>query len=216
MLSLSMSDAPTKSASAFIIRYILPRAGPPALVGPLARNPFFNLLIGGGDLAIFSGHGSPEEQTGEGQTPLWTVGKYDISQTEGKVVKLLSCDAGQILAPDLVQYGKAKAVLAYDQDYLWVTDSSYNWNPYDDPQAGACLLPVVAGLNALLDGATAQESLDVEKAGYMANMNNTERSFNKSILKWNFDHAVLFGDPNARITARSHFTMPLPPPPLLF
>jgi hypothetical protein len=216
MLNIPLFDTPTRSSGGFLIRYILPRMGPPALVGPLARNPFFNALARNSDFILGSGHGSNDSYTGQNVTDLLTIGKYNPDHVKGKVIKLVSCDTGQGLCQDLVNNG-ARAALGYDQDLIWVADESYYFNPWDDPQAKSVMLCIRDGLNALLDGATAQESLDIEKAAYMVNMDNEGRSFNRSILKWNYDHSVLFGDKNAVLSQRAVMPTPFfPPPPMIF
>jgi hypothetical protein len=174
------------------------------------------LVASGGDFAILTGHGSPDEQSGQDAVNLWTAGKYSPDQTQGKVIKLLSCDTGLELVPDLITYGKAKAALGYDADYLWLGDPGYYLHPYDDPLAAMCLKPVIAGLNALLDGCTAQQSLDIERAGYLANMENTDSELIQALLQWNLNHGVLYGSGSATIQRCPHFTIPIPPPPLIF
>ena len=216
MLVAPIFDTPTRSSSSFLYRYILPRMAPPPLIGVLARNPFFSMFVNNEDFILGTGHGSPESYTGQNVADIFTIGSYSPDQVKGKIIKLISCDTGQGLCQDLVNNG-AICAMGYDDDLIWVADASYHFNPWDDQKnAGLVMMPIIAGLNCLLDGGTAGESLAVEKAGYLRNMDNAGRSFTRSILKFNYDHAVLFGDPNAMITARPHFTIPFSPPPLLF
>jgi hypothetical protein len=216
MLNLPIFDLPTKSSSGFIYRYVLPRMSPPPLIGLFARNPFFSAFINNSDFVLATGHGNVDELTGQNEVSLWLAGKYNPQQTQGKVIKLLSCDTGQILCPDLVQNGGARSALGYDEDYLWIADPSFYFHPWDDQMAGLNLKPVMDGINALLSGATAIESLNIEKAGYLKNMEDADSELMFSLLKWNYDHAVLFGDENATITPARLGVPPFPPPPFLF
>lgn len=217
MLSLAIFDMPTRSSSGFVYRSILPRTAPPPLMGPFARNPFFSHFINNSDFVLATGHGQNNEMTGQGEQSLWVAGQYDPKQTQNKVIKLLSCDTGMELCPDLVQYGKAQVAMGYDQDYLWICDPSYYFHPWDDPLAAQCLQPVISGLSVLLNGGTALESLNTEKNGYLENMTNTDSELMFSILKWNYDHTVMFGDENATVSNPGpNVRFPFPPPPLLF
>jgi hypothetical protein len=215
VLSLPIFDTATRSSSAYLIRYVLPRMSPPPLIGPLAQNPFFSKFANGGDVAILAGHGSPTSISGQNEKTLWDAGLYDINQTRAKVIKLVACDCGQQLCQDLVTYGKAKAVSGYSDDVLWICDPSYYFNPYGDPSSQPVMLSICDSINALLDGATAQESLDVEKNGYLKGMENVNSELEFSLLKWDYDHAVLLGDGNATIQPRPNIRIPFNPPPLL-
>ncbi len=119
MICTPRFDLPTKSSSSFLVRHILPRMEPPPLIGLFARNPFFSMFVNNGDFILGSGHGTSREWAGQGESPLLVAGQYDPEQVSGKVVKLLCCDCGQELGPDLVQYGNCKASLTYSDDLLW-------------------------------------------------------------------------------------------------
>ena len=129
------------------------------------------------------------------------------------MIKLQSCLTGVALGPDLIQNG-AKAFLGYKDDYLWVMDADFASKPWADKMAGTCLMPVVDGLNALLDGKTAQEAFDVELQGYTKNAAAEEDALIKSCLEFNYDNAVLLGDTSARVRTRPNITIPFPPPPI--
>lgn len=217
MLCLSVFDLPTKSSSGFLYRYALPRMNPPPLVGPFARNPFFNSFINNEGLLVGTGHGSSREYSGQWESPLLVLGQYDNRQTKDKIIKLVSCDCGQELASDLVNYGKARACLAYSDDLIWLASGFYYFNPWDCPEAKPVMLSIMNGIDCLLDGATVKESLTVEKQGYFKAMEDASSELEFSILKWDYDHAVLFGGENARLdTVRPNIRFPFPPPPMLF
>lgn len=212
MITLAMFDLPTQSASGFIIRYVLPRTGPPQLIGPLVRRKPFSMLTFG-DIIIGTGHGDPDAFTGQNEAVLLEVGKYNPKEVEGKVIKLISCQTGLELGPDLVKNG-ALSFAGYCDDYVWVMDADLSSTPWADKMAAACLMPVIDGLNILLDGETAQTAFDTELAGYSKNAEAEEDELIKSCIEFNRKNAVLLGDSSARIRARPKIKFPIPPPPL--
>ena len=92
MLTLPLYDLATRSASGFIIRYVLPRTAPPQLIGPLdRRQPFQMLAIG--DAIIGVGHGSPSEFSGHNDQVIMAT--LSIPDVKGKVVILISCETAR-------------------------------------------------------------------------------------------------------------------------
>lgn len=213
MLALADFDAPTRSASGFLIRHILPRTGPPQLVSFLDRKALFTRLTFG-DLIIGMGHGGPDVFTGQNEVVLLEAGKYDPRLVKGKFVKLLSCECGQELGQDLVDNG-AIAFQGYTEDFLWVMDLDYISTPWADPMASKALLPVVCSMHLILDGKTNQESFDAELEGLSINAEKEEDELIKSCLEFDRDNAVLLGDGEARVKARPKISFPIPPPPLI-
>lgn len=211
---MSDFDLPTRSASGFLLRYIAPRVEPVQLYSFLARRLPFQLSAPQSDIIIGVGHGSQTSFTGQNEALILEVGKYNPREIKGKVIKLLSCQTGVALGPDLVKNG-AKAFLGYKDDYVWVVDSDFASKPWADKMAGTCLLPVVDGLNALLDGKTAKEAFEVELQGYLKNAAAEEDALIKSCLGFNYDNAVLLGDTSARVRSRPNIKIPLPPPPII-
>ena len=124
-------DLPTRSSSGFLLRYVVPRMGPAPLYGMLDRRTPFQLSAPQSDIIIGTGHGSPEAFTGQNEAVILEVGKYDPREIEGKVIKLLSCQCGVELVPDLVENGAACA-MGYTDDYLWVMDSALASVPWAD------------------------------------------------------------------------------------
>jgi hypothetical protein len=210
---MSDFDLPTRSASGFLLRYIAPRVEPFQLFSFLARRLPFQLSAPQSDIIIGAGHGSKTSFTGQNESVILEVGKYNPREVRGKVIKLLSCQTGVSLGPDLIKNG-AQAFLGYKDDYVWVMDSDLASTPWADEMAGTCLLPVVDGLNALLDGKTAKEAFEVELQGYTRNAAAEEDALIKSCLGFNYDNAVLLGDTAARVRSRPNIKIPLPPPPI--
>jgi len=218
VLAMSDFDLPTRSASGFLLRYIAPRVEPVQLLGMLVRRLPFRLLAPQADIIIGCGHGDVDVFTGQNEAIILEVGKYDPREVRGKVIKLLSCQCGIELCPDLVANGAACA-MGYTDDYIWVMDSDLASTPWADKEfAGKCLMPVIDGLNALLDGKTAREALNVELEGYSRNAKVEEDELVKACIEFNRENAILVGDGGASIRARPSLALPfklIPPPPLL-
>jgi hypothetical protein len=163
------------------------------------------------------GHGDVDVFTGQNEAIILEVGKYTPREVEGKVIKLLSCQTGVELGPDLVRNGCA-AFMGYTDDYIWVMDSDLASTPWADEMAATSLMPVVDGLNALLDGKSAREALNIELEGYSRNAEVEEDELVKACLEFNRDNAILLGAGNSMIRTRPQLALPfrlIPPPPLL-
>lgn len=211
---MSAFDLPTRSASGFLLRYIAPRVEPVQLFSFLARRLPFQLSAPQSDIIIGTGHGDASSFTGQNENVILEVGKYNPVEVRGKVIKLLSCQTGKLLGPDLIENG-AVAFLGYKDDYVWVMDQDHAATPWADKLASVCLMPVIDGLNALLDGKTAQESFDIEREGYTRNAAAEEDDLIKSCLGFNYENAVLLGEPTAHVRRRPNITIPFPPPPFV-
>ena len=218
VLAMSDFDLPTRSASGFLLRYIAPRVEPFQLLGLLVRRLPFPLAAPQSDVIIGVGHGDVDVFTGQNEAVILEVGKYDPREVKGKVIKLLSCQCGVELCPDLVANGAACA-MGYMDDYIWVMDSDLASTPWADKKfAGKCLMPVIDELNALLDGKSAREALDIELEGYSRNAEIEEDELVKACLEFNRSNAILRGDGGASVRARPQLSLPfrlIPPPPLL-
>lgn len=213
-LSLANFDLATRSSSGFLLRWIVPRLEPFTLYGALARRLPFQLSAPQSDIIIGTGHGQQDAFTGQNEAVILKVGKYDSREVRGKVIKLLSCQAGVLLGPDLISNGAA-CFMGYKDDYVWVMDADMAATPWGDKLAAPSLMPVIDGLNALLDGKTTKEAFDIELEGYLKNAEVEEDELIKSCLQFNHDNAVLLGDPEARIRARPRIFLPIPPPPIV-
>jgi len=130
---------------------------------------------------------------------------------------LLSCQTGVELGPDLIRNG-ALSFAGYKDDYLWICDADLASTPWGDKMAATCLMPVVDGVNALLDGRMVREAFDIELEGYTRNAEAEEDELIKSCIEFNHDNSVLLGDPGARVRARPGLALPFrifPPPPII-
>jgi len=211
---MSDFDLPTRSCSGFMLRYICPRVEPVQLFGMLVRRLPFQLTAPQSDIIIGVGHGEKDAFTGQSEAIILEVGKYSPREVKGKIIKLISCQCGVELCPDLVANGAACA-MGYADDFVWICDADLASTPWSDKLAATSLMPVVDGLNALLDGKTAQEAFDIELEGYSRNAGVEEDELVKACLEFNHDNAVLLGNAGARVSPRPRITFPIPPPPII-
>jgi hypothetical protein len=213
-LCMADFDLPTRSASGFLIRYVMPRLGPTALYGMTDRRLPFQMATKTSDIIIGMGHGSPDSFTGQHETIILEVGRYDPKEIQGRVIKLLSCQTGVQLGPDLVKNG-CLAYMGYTDDFLWVCDANKASTPWSDKMAARCLGPVMDSINALLSGATAEEAHQIEIAGYQANAAEEDDELIRSLINFNLKNSVLLGEGGARVSARPNILLPIPPPPII-
>jgi len=214
VLALADFDLPTRSGSGFLLRYIVPRVEPVQLYSILVRRTPFRLCAPQSDIIIGVGHGDKAAFYGHNEAVILELDHYNPREVNGKVIKLLSCQCGVSLGPDLIRNG-AEAFLGYVDDYVWVCDADLALRPWADTMAASSLLPVVDGLNTLLDGKTAKEALDTELEGYTRNAAIEEDELIRACLEFNRDNAVLLGNSTARVRGRPKITLPIPPPPIL-
>jgi len=213
MICLADSDFSTKCMSGFLLRHVVPRSAPFQLIGPLDRRLPFSRFARFGDVIVGVGHGEEDIFSGQQEEILLEVGEYNKDEVNGKFIKLVSCQTGEKLGPNLIRNG-ALAFQGYTEDYLWVADADYIATPWDDPIAGKFIRPVIDALNALFNGEMNVVVYNIEISGYEHNLAQEEDVLSKSFLRWNKDHLVYLGDPNARIRPRPKISLPIPPPPL--
>jgi hypothetical protein len=216
-LSMADFDHSTRSASGFILKYIAPRLEPFQLYGPLARRLPFSLTARNSDVIIVVGHGDSDMVTGQNDTVLLKVGEYSDDEVKDKVIYSFTCQSGDYLGPDLIDHGAA-AFLGWTDDYLWILDEMRTPVPWEDKLAKPCMMPVVAGLNALLDGKTVSEVRDIQKQSYNDYAAGVDDELIRDLVLFNRDNFVLYGDPEARIVPRPQLAwlfQVIPPPPML-
>lgn len=214
VVAMSSFDLPTRSASGFMLRYVAPRVEPIQLLSILVRRLPFRLSAPQSDIIIGVGHGDVDVFTGQNEAIILQVSKYSPSEVRGKVIKLLSCQTGVALGPDLIRNGAA-SFAGYRDDYVWMVDADLASTPWADELAAKCLMPVINGINALLDGETSTAALNVELDEYLANAAVEEDELIKSCINFNRRNAVLLGNPEARVRARPRIILPIAPPPII-
>ena len=212
MLLAPLHDLPTRSASGYLIRYILPRSAPPQLLGPLDRRQPFQMLTMG-DTIIGVGHGSPSEFCGHNDQVIMDT--LSIPNVRGKVVILISCETAKELGPAIIQAG-ASSYIGFKEDLVWICDSDLAATPWADKTfAAPCLMPISNCVNAVLDGKPTGEAFDMLIEDLSRNALAEENDLIRSCINFNKKNAVLLGNPSARVRARPKITLPIPPPPII-
>jgi len=211
MLSLAIHDLPTRSASGFLIRYVVPRSIPPQLVGPLSNRLLFDMLSIG-DVIIGVGHGAPD--TFCGWNNLVIMDTTSIPDVDGKVVVLISCQTAQELGPSLIESG-AISYLGFNEDLTWVCDADKAATPWGDEIAQPMMMPIVNGINTILDGKPVGEAYNRILEDLSRNAEAEEDGLVKSCINFNRKNTVILGDPAARVPARPRIIFPFPPPPIV-
>jgi len=213
MLLSPLHDLPTRSASGFLIRYVLPRSAPPQLLGPADRRQPFQMLTMG-DTIIGVGHGSPSEFCGHNDQVIMDT--LSIPDVEGKVLILISCETAKELGPALINAGAA-SYIGFQEDLVWVMDADLASTPWADKKfAAPVMMPITNCVNTVLDGKTTGEAFAVLIENLAGNAELEEDDLIRSCINFNKKNAVLLGDPTARVRARPKITLPLPPPPIFF
>ena len=211
MLTLPLYDLATRSASGYLIRYVVPRSAPPQLVGPLSRRqPFQMLTIG--DTIIGVGHGDPSAFCGHNNQVIMDT--LSIPDVRGKVVILISCETAKELGPAIIQAG-ASSYIGFKEDLIWVCDADLASSPWADKLAATVMMPLTSCVNSVLDGKTTGEAFAVLIEDLSRNALAEEDDLIRSCINFNKKNAVLLGDPEGRVTARPKITLPIPPPPIL-
>lgn len=211
MLSLPLYDLPCRSASGFLIRYVVPRSVPPQLAGPLSRKPLFSTLVIG-DTIIGVGHGSPSEFCGHNDEVILEI--YSIPNVKGKVIILISCETAQVLGPALIDAGAA-SYMGFKKDLTWVCDADLAHLPWSDKLAMTVMMPITESVNAILDGKTTEEAFNIELQGFSANAEVEEDELVRACINFNRRNAVLLGNPEAQVRARPRIFLPIGPPPII-
>ncbi len=128
----------------------------------------------------------------------------------GRVVLLLSCSCGIRLAPDAVNKG-ATTVFGWVVDFTWIAVE----DPATDPYARGYFEAVNAISNALVEGKTTQEAMDLSLAkwdewiDYWTSSVDPYASMVVQYLIHDRDGQKLFGSPSATIVEPT----PTPPTP---
>jgi len=148
------------------------------------------------------GHGSEDTFTGQNLERLFWV--CNCRELAGRVVYLLSCLTGAKLGPDMVAKG-ALAYVGYDREYMFVamfppmcrdpiTEDRYAYAFFDPP---------LVFLATLIKGGTVGDAFKAMIDRYNYWMDLWSRSGEEGaehvvfFLKWDRDHAVVYGDQSA-------------------
>jgi len=128
----------------------------------------------------------------------------------GRVLLLLSCSCGIRLAPSAVSKG-ATTVFGWVVDFTWIAVE----NPATDPYAAGYFESVNAISNALVEGKTTGEAMNLSLASWNQSIDYWTRSvdpYASMVIQWMIhdrDGQKLFGSPSATIVEPE----PIPPTP---
>jgi len=211
MLTLPLHDLPTRSASGYLIRYVLPRSLPPQLAGPMDRRQAFQMLTIG-DAIIGVGHGDPSSFCGHNNQVIMDT--LSIPDVRNKVIILIACETARELGPKLVEKGAA-SYIGFQEDLVWVVDADLAFTPWSDKLGATVMMPITNCVNAVLDGKTTGEAFNVLTEQLACNAEIEEDDLIRSCINFNKKNAVLLGNPEARVVARPKIVLPLPPPPII-
>ncbi len=214
LIALADFDYPTRSASGFLLRYVLPSVRPFALFGAIDRKTPFMVFTRTSNLVMGMGHGDNGAFTGQNEEVLLSVEDNLDGWAKGKFFKLLSCNVAKRLGPYLISEG-AVAFQAYSDAYIWVMDDVYIRNPWSDPVAAKYVMPVVESMKAILSGKSNEQSYKIECDGYDKAIAAETDEMEKSFLMHDREVLTMLGDPKASVAAQPIFNLLFPPPPLI-
>lgn len=211
MITLPVHDYPTRSASGFLMRYVMPRSAPPQLLGPLDRKELFRMQAIG-DTIIGVGHGAPDAYAGHNDQIMMTVDS--LPNLKNKVVILLSCETAQQLGPAIVEAGAA-GYIGWKEDFVWIMDIDQATTPWTDEWAQPTIIPVVNCMNSVLDGKTIGAAYNKMLEEFEQNLAEEDEEMIADCLAFNRKNAVMLGDENAKIRPTPKIKLPIPPPPII-
>lgn len=155
----------------------------------------------------FNGHGNADTYSAQNKEVVMVTCNGDESLI-GRVVLLLSCSCGIRLCPSAVSKG-ATAVYGWVVDFTWIATE----DPASDTYATGFFESVNAISNALADGKTTQEAMNLSLASWNQWIDYWTRSvdpYASQVIQWlihDRDGQKLFGSPSARVST------PAPPIP---
>lgn len=144
------------------------------------------------------GHGRKDTYAGQNKEVLWKVDQYRPSEVQDKMIKLLSCEVGAVLGPDIIENG-ARAFQGYDETFSFFVDAKHALIPWLDPVGSRFLMPVIQGVQALLKGKTNQEAYQIEYDWHTKNMEAEVDPELRDWIKHNRDALVMLGDADAKL-----------------
>jgi hypothetical protein len=210
-LTMPAYDYPTQCMSGFLLRYIAPRMEPVHLWGFTDTEKNFMRVLQASDVLIGCGHGDPDLFTGQYQEIL--LDARNVPDMRGKVAFLISCETAQALGKAMVNAG-CEGYIGWNDDLVWILDADKITTPWEDPYAASAMLPIIDGVNALLDGETLLEAQNVMLSSMERAIELEDNPFLKSCLRFNKSNVRIYGDYGAKVAPRAAIRPPIPPPPL--
>lgn len=196
LFSLPAESLATRWASSFIkmnVVYTHLSAYRQYLVRRFSRRKLFELRAPQSDVIIATGHGAADRIAGQKDIIL-AIDEYSDEEVSGKKIYLLSCMAGQDLAPDLIKKG-AKVVYGYSEDFVALINTKYFLTPFNDPAAGDFFKPACTGMKMLVDGNENYKQIaDKQREEFLRNAERvrTEDPEMAALLSHNADALVCY------------------------
>jgi hypothetical protein len=128
------------------------------------------------------------------------IKKGDEPYFQGRIVLLLTCNAGTELVAALVKNG-ALAAMGFNKPFIFLSDEDIE--PEEDPSSKPFFECLMQPAIQLADGATFQQAVNVTREAFKHYITETKDKHEKEALKYlNFDleNLVALGDPNAKLT----------------
>ncbi len=129
----SNHDKPTKDVFDYREAVVYPYLTSQGMVvtklqGSLARRYYVAEEAAKEDVQYITGvgHGSHDTYTGDYLEPIFQVGHYEAEEVRGKIVHLISCQAGRELGPDFVKHG-CLAFFGYDENFSFPSNEKQKW-----------------------------------------------------------------------------------------
>lgn len=155
-------------------------------------------------LIFINGHGSHDSVSGHKNQVLFQAGE-NHQWLSNKMVYALSCKSAQMLGSIATQNGNG-AYVGYEQDFIFVVDTTHTANPINDPIAKNFLDPSNELVRALLKGNTAQEAANHSRSAMLKNIrkllasNTTPGNATAArYLFWNWRHQAVKGNAEATV-----------------
>lgn len=155
-------------------------------------------------LLVFNGHGDDQSVTGYDNQPLVSI-KKNLGLLKDKIVYSRSCSSAKKLGPASIKSG-CKAYIGYNEDFVFMTDSTKVTRPLNDSIAKLFLEPSNYVVTSLLKGHSSGGSNFRSKEKYRRQiqilMLSNSLTVDKQLiplLVWDYHHQICLGDSNARL-----------------
>ena len=127
------------------------------------------------------------------------IKKGDELYFKGRIVLLLTCNAGTELVAALVNNG-ALAAMGFKQPFIFLSDE--NLSPEEDSSSKPFFECLMQPAIQLADGATFQQAINVTREAfkhYIREAKNNREKETQKYLSFDLENFVALGDPNTKI-----------------
>ncbi len=155
------------------------------------------------NIVFFNGHGGKEHICGQGNEII--LDNQNVNLLESTITYARSCDSAALLGKKVVQQGKAKAFIGYEQAFIFVKNNSRSATPLKDNYARPCLEASNLVPESLVKGSTAKEAFEKsqkhfeKEVEYLRTHYSPENSHIMFALQWDKAVQRLIGKQEATI-----------------